>query len=176
MSKLSIRLAKHSDAGLIADISRKTFYDTFAAVNTQEDMQTFMSEQFSRETLINEVLTNDGIFLLAYFNEELAGYVRMREGEKHPMFMNQASIEIARIYVDAAFIGKNVGGRLMEECIRMAIEMNRIILWLGVWEHNDRAIAFYTKWGFEKFGMHEFILGTDIQTDWLMKKELSKHK
>ncbi|MFM9911815.1 MAG: N-acetyltransferase family protein [Chitinophagaceae bacterium] len=172
MTSLTIRFAEPADASLIADISRKTFYDTFAAVNTPEDMHAFMSEQFSREALMKEVLNNDGIFLLAYLGEELAGYVRMREGEKHPIFMNHPSIEIARIYVDAGFIGKNVGGRLMEECIRMAKEMNRAILWLGVWEHNDRAIAFYTKWGFEKFGEHEFVLGTDIQTDWLMKKEL----
>ncbi len=172
MTSLTIRFAEPADASLIADISRKTFYDTFAAVNTSHNIHLFMSEQFSREALINEVLTNDGIFLLAYLGEELAGYVRMREGEKHPTFMNQPSIEIARIYVDNTFIGKNAGGRLMQECIRIATEMNRIILWLGVWEHNDRAIAFYTKWGFEKFGEHEFVLGTDIQTDWLMKKKL----
>jgi ribosomal protein S18 acetylase RimI-like enzyme len=60
----------------------------------------------------------------------------------------------------------------MQRCIEIAKEMHREIIWLGVWEHNQQAINFYTKWGFEKFGEHDFVLGNDVQTDWLMKKDL----
>lgn len=42
-------------------------------------------------------------------------------------------------------------------------------LWLGVWEHNPRAVAFYGKYGFRRVGQHTFVLGGDAQTDWLME-------
>jgi len=172
MSSIRIKYAEIPDAELIADMSRQTFYDTFAAVNTKEDMDKFMNEQFNRETLIKEVGAPGNLFLLAYDGEEPLGYVRIREGERHSEFENQTSIEIARIYATKSSIGKGVGKALMQECIRIAKEMKRDIIWLGVWEKNDRAIEFYRKWGFEKFAEHDFVLGDDVQTDWLMSRKV----
>jgi len=43
-------------------------------------------------------------------------------------------------------------------------------VWLGVWEHNPRAIAFYRKWGFEAVGEHVFVVGTDPQRDLVMTR------
>jgi len=60
----------------------------------------------------------------------------------------------------------------MQHCIEVARQKSARVIWLGVWEKNNKAIAFYTKWGFEKFGEHVFMLGDDPQTDWLMKKVL----
>ena len=172
MSSIRIKYAEIPDAELIADMSRQTFYDTFAAVNTKEDMDKFMNEQFNRETLIKEVGAPGNLFLLAYDGEEPLGYVRIREGERHSEFENQTSIEIARIYATKSSIGKGVGKALMQECIRIAKEMKRDIIWLGVWEKNDRAIEFYRKWGFEKFAEHDFVLGDNVQTDWLMSRKV----
>jgi diamine N-acetyltransferase len=167
-----IRFAGKEDAELIADLSRRTFYDSFGSQNTQEDMGKFMNEQFTKDALIKEVGAEGNIFLLACINEKPAGYVRMREGEMRPEFQNKSSIEIARIYALQHSIGKGIGSALMQRCMDIAKERHREIIWLGVWEHNQRAINFYSKWGFEKFGEHDFVLGNDVQTDWLMKKDL----
>ena len=172
MGNIIIRRAETSDAALIADISRQTFYDSFATANTKEDMDKFMNEQFSRDALIGEVINNDGLFFIAFEDGKVLGYVRLRDGEYHSEFNNLPSIEIVRIYAVQPAIGKGVGSALIKKCIETANELNRKIIWLGVWEHNQRAIDFYTKWGFEKFGEHDFVLGTDVQTDWLMKKDL----
>lgn len=167
-----IRRAQKTEAALIADMSRQTFYDSFAADNTKEDMDKFMSEQFRRDDLIKEVEMEDGIFFLAYDEERPVGYVRLRDGEYFKEFGDKTSIEIVRIYAVQSAIGKGVGRALMNKCIETAEELNREIIWLGVWEHNKRAIDFYTKSGFEKFGQHDFVLGKDVQTDLLMKKQL----
>ena len=169
---ITVRLASKYDAELIADLSRQTFFDSFASQNTKEDMDRFLNEQFTREALIKEVGAEGNIFLLAYAGNEVTGYVRMREGEKRPEFGDAASIEIARIYATQQSIGKGTGSALMQRCIEIAKEMNKEVIWLGVWEHNLRAIQFYSKWGFEKFAEHDFVLGKDVQTDWLMKKIL----
>ncbi len=167
-----IRKAQKNEAALIADMSRQTFYDTFVGDNTKEDIDKFMNEQFRRDDLIKEVETDDGIFFLAFEEDEPLGYVRLRDGEYFNEFGGKTSIEIVRIYAVTSAIGKGVGRALMNRCIDTAKELNRQIIWLGVWEHNKRAIDFYTKWGFEKFGQHVFVLGNDVQTDLLMKKEL----
>ena len=85
----------------------------------------------------------------------------------------ELGIEIERIYVRKEYLGKKVGGLLMKKCLELAQQKGYTLVWLGVWEHNAKAIAFYEKWGFEKFGSHAFLLGNDLQTDWLMKKNLN---
>ena len=169
MNTITIRYAVPADAELIADMSRTSFNETFAKDNTKEDMDIFMSEQFSKEELMKEVELSEGIFMLAYIDGEPVGYARLRV--KNNLAHEQA-IEIARIYALDKAIGKGVGKALMLECISKANELQMKSIWLGVWEKNERALAFYERWGFERFGEHQFLLGTDLQTDWLLKKPL----
>jgi ribosomal protein S18 acetylase RimI-like enzyme len=172
MSVITTRYATGNDAELIAEISRHTFYDSFATQNTRANMDKFMNEVFTKEALIKEVGEPGNIFLLAFDGDEPAGYVRLRHSGSPVELGRSNAIEIARIYAVTNSIGKGIGKALMLKCIEIAREKKSDVLWLGVWENNQRAIDFYTKWGFEKFSTHIFMLGDDPQTDWLMKKEL----
>lgn len=167
-----IRPATKKDAVIIAEISRQTFYDSFIEDNTEADMQLFLAKQFTTKDLVKEVGAADNYFFLAYFNNELAGYVSMRESHLHSAFHGKSSIEIARIYAVKEMIGKGIGKALMEHCIAFSKKHKKEIIWLGVWENNLRAISFYQKFGFTKFGQQDFLLGNDLQTDWEMMKQL----
>jgi ribosomal protein S18 acetylase RimI-like enzyme len=169
---LVIREATVADAKLIADISHQTFYETFAAYNRKEDMDKFLSQQFTKGRLMMEVGAKGNIFLLAYNDGIIAGYVKIRD-ERIPLSLgNVNALEIARLYAMSHQIGKGVGTFLMKACIDIAKQKNKEWLWLGVWEKNQRAIDFYTKWGFEKFDETDFLLGDDLQRDWLMKRSV----
>lgn len=174
MNNISIRIATGKDASLVADLSRETFYNAFAPANTKEDMDKYMNEVFIREKLMTEPDLPNNIFLLAYAGNEVAGYVRLRD--KHipetPLGTDNV-IEIARIYAVSAETGKGIGTALMNRCIEIAKEKNRAYIWLGVWEKNDKAIRFYERFGFKRFGEHEFVLGNDVQTDWLMMLKIN---
>jgi len=172
MSTLIIRIAGKNDAELIADISRQVFYETFSTQNTQENMDIFMTKQFSKQKLMEEVGSAGNIFLLAYDGGKVAGYVRLKETEQEKDMDKMESIEIARLYAMTTKIGTGVGSFLMQQCIDTAKKMNKNKIWLGVWEKNYRAIRFYKKWGFEIFSEQDFVLGNDIQRDWLMQKFL----
>jgi ribosomal protein S18 acetylase RimI-like enzyme len=163
---VTIRHATEKDAALIADLSRQTFYETFAAQNTAADMEKFMQEQFTRAALMAEVSAAGNVFLLAILDGEPVGYARLRETE------TPGEMEVARIYAVAAAIGKGVGKALMQASVAIAQAQGKQAIWLGVWEHNQRAIQFYTAWGFEKVGEHDFQLGNDVQRDWIMQKKL----
>jgi ribosomal protein S18 acetylase RimI-like enzyme len=171
-SLVSVRLATREDAGFIADISRRTFYETFAVHNTKENMDKFMNEQFSQKMLMDEVGYPQNIFFIASLGGEPVGYVKMSESGSPPELGDVDAIEIVRIYTEQKTIGKGVGKELMLKCFEIAKQKNKNSIWLGVWEHNAKAIAFYKKFGFEKFGTHLFMLGDDAQTDFLMKKDI----
>jgi diamine N-acetyltransferase len=168
----SIRYATKKDDELIADISRQTFYETFAADNTKEDMDKFLNEQFTKGKLMLEVGAAENTFLIAYYNGEVAGYVKLREARVPGSLGTTNAMEIARLYAMKHMIGKGAGKVLMQCGIEIAKGKSKEMVWLGVWEKNQRAIDFYTKWGFEKFDEADFLLGNDIQKDWLMRKRL----
>lgn len=168
----AIRLGTVKDASLIARLSRLTFYETFAEFNEAANMEKFMLEVFSQQALEKEVGIPGSIFLLAYRNGKLAGYAKLKDNSSLPGDSRNNVMEIARFYSVKAMIGKGVGSALMRACVNLARQAKKRMLWLGVWEHNQRAIGFYEKWGFEKVGTHLFMLGDDKQTDWLMKKDL----
>lgn len=170
--ELTIRLATKKDAALIADLSRQTFYETFAATNTPQDMQKFLNLQFTKGRLMLEVGVPENIFLLAYHQNKVAGYVKLRDGRTPKQLQHIPALEIARLYAVTDMIGKGVGKLLMQTSIDIANEKGKQVVWLGVWEKNQRAIDFYYKWGFEKFGEQDFWLGDDLQRDWIMKKQL----
>lgn len=165
---LTIRKATVKDAVLIADISRKSFYDTFAADNTKEDMELFLAEQFSRGMLMMEVGKRNHTFYLAYADKQIAGYVKLKESASPPGLPAASGLEIARLYSLKEFIGKGVGKLLMETSLAHAREIDKEAVWLCVWEKNHRAIDFYTAFGFQKFGDIQFQLGNDVQNDWMM--------
>jgi len=172
MAELFIRTADEDDAELIADLSRKTFYETFSSQNTKANMEKFMVEQFSHELLMEQVSEPGNTFLLAFTDDQPAGYARLKESENPLSLGNLNALEISRIYVVNTAIGTGIGKALMEECIQVAVQRKKEVIWLGVWEHNTRAISFYKKFGFSQFDTHLFLLGDDPQTDWLMKKDL----
>jgi ribosomal protein S18 acetylase RimI-like enzyme len=167
---LSIRTATIDDAIMIANISQQTFYETFAKDNTEENMEKFLNEQFTKGKLVLEVGSPENTFLIAYNEKEVAGYVKLRDSKPPVQLKEYKALEIARIYSMTHFIGKGVGKLLMESSIDFAKQRKKQIIWLGVWQRNLRAIDFYSKWGFEIFDETDFILGNDIQKDWLMKK------
>jgi diamine N-acetyltransferase len=177
-----ITVAGAAEAELIADLSRRTFYDAFAPHNTAENMDQFLQTEFTREKLMEQVGAPRNTFLLAWLDgqppgkggpPEPVGYARLYEGTELPRgIAGAASIEIARLYAEQRVIGKGVGSALMKACIDVARGKGKEWIWLGVWEHNHRAIAFYEKMGFEIFDRHIFLLGQDVQYDWWMRRRL----
>src|SRR5688572_6540158 len=139
ISTVTIRFATLSDAELIADVSRSTFYETFAEHNSSRNMEMFLNEQFTRPRLIKEVGSPENTFLLAYHNKDLAGYVKLRQGEVPKQLKGMQALEIARIYVIKDFLGKGVGKELMKASIDIATERDLEVIWLAVWEENTRA-------------------------------------
>ncbi len=169
---ITIRIASLDDIEAIMSLGIRTFRDTFDEVNTPDNMIKYISETFTQKRIGEEILEANSCYFLAEQDGEAIGYARVREAEAPEGVGPGKALEIHRLYADKKFIGKRVGYLLMSECLQYAKDNQYECVWLGVWENNDRAIAFYKRWGFERFSEHTFLLGDDAQTDWLMKKHL----
>ncbi|MBA4056793.1 MAG: hypothetical protein C0490_18915 [Marivirga sp.] len=170
--ELIVDVASPKDAQALVDIGAKTFYETFASFNTAGDMKLYLEKNFTVPQLSLELNESANTFLLARIGETVVGYAKLRRIESPTELNERNSIELERIYSSKEYLGKSVGRKLMDACLKIGKEEGNKVIWLGVWEHNPRAIAFYEKCGFEKFASHPFMLGNDLQTDLLMKKTL----
>jgi diamine N-acetyltransferase len=169
---MKIKIATIEDITLLCEIGIKTFIETYGNQNTPEDLKKYLEEKFNKKQISDELLTPKTIFLLVELENEIIGYAKMRVNlVENP---DMKSLEIERIYISKDYHGQKYGAMLMQKCIDVAIENNYESIWLGVWEHNPKAINFYQKWGFEIFGEHIFQLGDDAQTDFLMKKTFTQ--
>ena len=160
------------DVQRLQEISKRTFYDSFAAVNTSANMQFHLDNHFTEAKLTAEILNRDSKFFFAIRKELPVGYIKINQGSAQTVLPNDRALEIERIYVDHSFKGAGIGKLFISKAVEMANASRANYLWLGVGKNNQPAIRFYEKDGFEKFSKHIFILGDDEQTDLLMKKNL----
>ena len=156
----------------LQQISKQTFYETFADVNSEENMQKFLKEAYDIDKLRVEMENPDSAFYFAMLDDKIIGYLKINLGQSQTEIKDTDSLEIERIYVLKEFHGMKVGQILYEKALSIAREKHCRYLWLGVWENNARAIRFYKKNGFVEFGQHKFVLGDDEQTDMMMRLAL----
>jgi GNAT superfamily N-acetyltransferase len=130
-------------------------------------------------------LQNPGVItLVAEQDGALVGFAQIRRHDPPASVTAAAStthsathpaavpVELQRLYLRRVAHGTGLGAALMHGAREAAVALGGTHLWLGVWERNPRAIAFYTKSGFVRVGSHDFFVGDDRQTDWLLMTPL----
>ena len=167
-----IRQATVTDADGLRNLCIETFYHTWINTNSEIDMQTYMGEFFSLEKIKDELSNNGIIYLVACNENKLIGYCKLNRNYAEGNLESMRPIELQRMYVLEELSRSGIGKLLMNKIFEMARLENFEVIWLGVWEKNERAINFYQSFGFEFYGSHQFVLGEDITTDLLMKKLL----
>jgi ribosomal protein S18 acetylase RimI-like enzyme len=169
MTNISLEKISVSDVEWLQEISKQTFIETFAAVNTVSNMLQYLNGALSIQTLSDEMMKKDSEFYFAKKEDKIVGYLKLNFGDSQTESIDENGMEIERIYVLKAFHGQGIGQYMFDEAIAMARQKHLKFLWLGVWEENHSALNFYKKNGLVEFDKHNFILGNDVQTDVLMK-------
>lgn len=163
----TIRRAAPADAVSLANLAARTFRDTFEADNKREDMAEHLARSYGPAQQLAEIMSPAIITLLASCDGP-AAFAQLRHGKPPTCVTSERPIELWRFYVDREWHGRGVAKLLMQSVFKEAAATGAAAVWLGVWERNPRAIAFYRKFGFVDVGSHEFRLGTDVQTDRIM--------
>jgi ribosomal protein S18 acetylase RimI-like enzyme len=169
--KVIIRPAKYTDVDELSLFATKAFYDAYDWYNTKENMQNYVNEYFTPEKLRGEISDPDCVYLIAEENNKIIGYAKLGKMNNQTE-LKESHSEIERIYVDSSLQRMGTGRKLIEEIIRYAQLRGSEFIWLGVWQKNEKAVNFYKKYRFEIFGVTEFVLGSDVQQDFMMKLKI----
>lgn len=167
---IQIRQATIQDLETLKAVAQQTFAETFSNSNSKEDMQKYIDEHFTNQQLTQELKAKGSFFYLAFDDaQQCVGYLKLNTGEAQSEDEDPNALEIERIYVCQSFHGRGVGQMLFNFAYDLFSTQRYSYLWLGVWEHNKRAIRFYERNGFRVYGEHVFVLGNDAQRDLLMR-------
>ena len=172
MNPIEIQKATLNDLEILQKLSIQTFTETFAAVNTPDNITNYINDSFNTQQLTTELSNTNSMFYLAYSNTVVVGYLKINFGDAQTETHDHNALEVHRIYVLQTFHGKNIGQLLLNQAKKIAENNGVASIWLGVWEENYRALQFYAKNGFVVFDQHVFTLGNDKQTDLLMQLRL----
>ena len=170
---ISIRKCSLDDARELQEIGRRTFDETFRGTTSPENLNAYLDKAFDLKQLEKELANPSSQFFLLYVDDTAAGYLKVNVGDAQTEDMGDEALEVERIYVKQEFQKQGLGKRLLNHALEIAVRMRKKKMWLGVWEHNDNALAFYTKMGFVRTGSHVFRVGDDEQTDLIMTKVLA---
>jgi ribosomal protein S18 acetylase RimI-like enzyme len=179
---------------MLAELGARTFSDTFLADNRPEDIAAFLAATYSPSKQAAELADAANVFLLAVPAVPAAlaapapnhappsppplavGFAKLRRGAAPSCVEGAAPLQIDRLYVTRAHLGRGIGEALMRRCVEEASAASHDTIWLGVWERNTRALAFYRRWGFRIVGAHSFQLGADLQNDLLMCRAVTARR
>ena len=173
--RISVAKANLATATRLADLGRQTFSETFAATNTAADMAAYLAATYGPDQQLAQLQDPACTYLLAEMQGQAVGYLQLGLGSALGLTPNGSGanqLEIKQLYVVESWIGTGLGKALMRRALDVAQAEGCTAVVLGVWEHNERAKAFYQRFGFREVGEVEFKLGADVQRDLIYRKGL----
>jgi ribosomal protein S18 acetylase RimI-like enzyme len=184
-SRIRVRRADAADAATLSEFAERIFRESFEANNDPADLAAYLAEAFGADRQREEIAEPGAMVLLAEdaggshlardsSAAPIAGYSHLTQGSTPESVAGPDPLELKRFYIDRTWQGTGLAHLLMHATIEAAMAAGARTLWLGVWEHNPRAIAFYRKFAFVEAGSHDFMLGRDRQTDLIMARPLAR--
>lgn len=167
-----IRKCVMEDLEELRNIAYQTFDETIRAQNKKENIDNYLLRTFTKEKVLKEFQNPNSFFYFIFHKESLAGYLKLNIQDAQTECYEGNNLEIERIYILNQFQKLGLGKQLYDKSIEVAKALSCDHIWLGVWEKNYNAIAFYEKLGFEKIDAHSFYMGDEKQIDYIMMKHL----
>ena len=172
-NNIYIRQATHEDCDTIVDLGRKTFVETYAEVTYNGVLEAYIEKKFSPEIITAELNNPHAWFYIGFVDEVPVAFTKLRNDRKAKGLEQNNVLEIERIYVLKEYQGVKVGKEMMDRCKAIATQDKYNIIWLQVWQRNNKAIQFYQKAGFVIYETTTFSYSKDIkQEDFLMRYNL----
>ncbi len=169
LDHLTLQPINADELDVLQEISLQTFYDAFYHLNTPKFFNEYTDRAFSKIQLKSELQNPDSQFYFLKSQTQTFGYFKLNYHSAQTDIRDSNSLEIERIYILKEFQNLHLGSYLLDRIKEMATKKNLEYIWLGVWEHNTQAIRFYERNGFRIFGSHDFYMGSELQTDLLMR-------
>lgn len=172
MAGLKIEAVPLDDAVGLSELSRMCYLATFEGTCSEADMLAYLDSAYASERLAQELAEEDAHFYYLKDGAAILGYLKLNQKDQQSEVQPRNWLEIERLYIRPGQQGRGLGSVLMDFALSKAGDWGCPYIWLGVWEDNLKAQAFYKKYGFERFSEHAFVMGETVQCDWLLKRPL----
>ncbi len=175
-SAFLVRRAEPNDAAALAWLAQQTFIDTYGDLTDPEDVRLHCDKNFGIAQQSAEINNPEYTVILVWHQEELIAFAQIVQRPPPdslpitPAATN--AIALFRYYVKKDWHGKGVAQILLKAAEQAAREWGAEHLWLGMWEHNARALAFYQKVGFQHVGWMDYHFGSKVERDYVLLKAL----
>lgn len=166
--RFQIRAPQPRELPALAELGRAAFLAAFAPHYDSADFDRYVAETYHPAAFAALAADPQRSLLLAHTGAEMVGYAVLKRGAVPPQLAPARLVGLERLYVLPAWYGQGVAAALMDTCLDLARQEGWAGMWLGVWEHNYRAMAFYRKYGFAMRGTHPFRLGDTVEDDYVM--------
>lgn len=167
-----IRKAHRQDAELLAVIGKRAFYEAFAGQTAPEDMAAYLQATFPIDKIKTELNKKDSLYLIAELQTDPVGYAYLDPAQTPGCIEDPKAIQLTRFYLLKKCYGLGVGNSLMQACLNESSARGYRTVWLSSWELNGRANAFYKRWHFKVTGRQKFVVGSDVQNDFILRRDL----
>jgi len=159
---------------LLRSFAERTFRAAFEADNDPVRFEAYCSKAFSLDQFRAELAHPASRFWFGWEGAELAAYLKLNFDQHPPELGNDKTVQVERLYVEPGFQGRRIGELMLDFAYNHALERNADWIWLSVWQDNPPALRFYERCGYEIFGTKTFWLGDEAQTDWLVRKKVTR--
>lgn len=163
-----------SDIDVLLPFAKDVFHHSFFHHNKEENYNAYVDVAFTAAQFLKEMENEASHFYWIVEADVPMAWLKLNEANAFTETMDDNGLEIQRIYVSPSCQGKGLGNLLLTFSEQFAVEKGLDFIWLGVWEHNANAIGFYEKNGYFITSSHEFVFGDEVQTDFIMIKNISK--
>jgi ribosomal protein S18 acetylase RimI-like enzyme len=167
-----VRKALPMDVDLLIMLGKRCFYEAFNEVTAPDDMEAYITSTFQKSEIENQLIDDRSLIYIAEIGSDPAGYAYSYPAITPDCIKDNAAIQLVRLYLRKRYNGRGVGDALMQTSIEESRSRGYLTVWLSSWELNDRANAFYRKWGFKVVGRQKFTVGSDIQNDYILSRKI----
>lgn len=169
---MAIREADRQDADLLVELGKRAFYEAFAGQTAPADMSLYLRATFPIEVIKAQLAAKNSLFLILESSAEAAGYAYLSATRPPGCIQDPKAIQLIRFYLLRKYYGRGAGNSLMQACLDKSRARGYRSIWLSSWELNERANAFYKRWQFKVVGGQNFVVGNDIQNDFLFRRNI----
>ena len=160
------------DAAALADLHRRTFVETFAHLYRSENLEAFLAK-LDEQGFRSELLDGEHHVRFAESDGEPIGFVKLGP-IMLPVEPLRPALELRQLYLLKAWQGRGIAQALTDWALALARSLGVEELYLSVYAENDRAKAFYRRYGFRYFAPHKFMVGEQADEEEIWKLEVAR--
>ncbi len=174
MTATHLRLATVDDLDTLRHLGATTFRETYRAISDPREVDEYADEHFTAGRVAAWFAKPCARTLLAFIAGQPVGYAHLRHARVPACVSDRKAVELSRLYLLASAQGHGLGNALMTALLAQATELGDRTIWLGAYDRNVKALAFYARRGFVQVGTHEFEFGGQIYADPVLTRPVTE--